>query len=205
MTEETRAARPAAEDFEIIPVDYFSPLAPGRIFSRSAPLEVDIGCGDGAFVVAQAERFPERNYLGLEKLAGRVWRACKKASRLSLTNVRFLRIDSSYAIQYLLPPASAEMVHLLFPDPWPKSKHRRRRMVTPEFLVQVHRLLVPNGRLRIVTDQQKYFEAIRALIAPEIFIEAVPAPEEEFPITTFEKHFLADGVAIHRLLLRKVE
>jgi tRNA (guanine-N7-)-methyltransferase len=204
MTEETPAARAKGEDFELVPADYFTPLDLAQIFPRPAPLELDIGCGDGAFAVAQAERFPERNFLGLEKLAGRVWRGCKKASRLGLTNVRFLRIESSYALQYLLPAGSAEMVHLLFPDPWPKSKHRRRRMVTPDFLALVHRLLAPAGRLRIVTDDKKYFGAISAVISPEIFVETAPAPGEEFPITTFEKHFLADGAAIHRLVLRKV-
>lgn len=204
MTEETPAARAKAEDFELVPADYFTPLDLAQIFPRPAPLELDIGCGDGAFAVAQAERFPERNFLGLEKLAGRVWRGCKKASRLGLTNVRFLRIESSYALQYLLPAGSAEMVHLLFPDPWPKSKHRRRRMVTPDFLTLVHRLLAPAGRLRIVTDDKKYFGAISAVISPEIFVERAPAPGEEFPITTFEKHFLADGAAIHRLVLRKI-
>lgn len=204
MTEETSAAQPKAEEFELVPADYFTPLDLAQIFPRPAPLEVDIGCGDGAFAVAQAVRFPERNFLGLEKLAGRVWRGCKKASRLGLTNVRFLRIESSYALQYLLPPASVEMVHLLFPDPWPKSKHRRRRMVTPEFLALVHRLLVPEGRLRIVTDDKKYFDAIGAVISPEIFVEIPRSPAEEFPITTFEKHFLADGATIHRLVLRKV-
>ena len=204
MTEETPAARPKAEDYELVPADYFTPLDLAQIFPRPAPLELDIGCGDGAFAVAQAERFPERNFLGLEKLAGRVWRGCKKASRLGLTNVRFLRIESSYALQYLLPAGSAEMVHLLFPDPWPKSKHRRRRMVTPEFLALVHRLLAPAGRLRIVTDDKKYFGAISAVISPEIFVESPPLPEEEFPITTFEKHFLADGASIQRLVLRKV-
>ncbi len=204
MTEETQSAPLAAADYELIPADYFTPFDLAQIFPRPAPLEVDIGCGDGAFAVAQAVRFPERNFIGLEKLAGRVWRGCKKASRLGLTNVRFLRIESSYALQYLLPAGSVEMVHLLFPDPWPKSKHRRRRMVTPEFLTLVHRLLAPEGRLRIVTDDKKYFDAICAVISPEIFAESPAVPAEEFPITTFEKHFLADGAAIHRLVLRKV-
>ena len=204
MTEDTKSATLAAADYELFPADYFSPLDLAQIFPRPGPLEVDIGCGDGAFVVARAERFPERNYLGLEKLAGRVWRGCKKASRLGLTNVRFLRIESSYALQYLLSPASVEMVHLLFPDPWPKSKHRRRRMVTPEFLILVHRLLLPEGRFRIVTDQQSYFEKMRVLLSADMFREIEPPPEEIFPITTFEKHFLADGAEIYRLVLRKV-
>ncbi len=204
MTEETKGAAPVAADYELFPADYFSTLDLAQIFSRPAPLEVDIGCGDGAFLVAQAERFPERNFLGLEKLAGRVWRGCKKASRRGLTNVRFLRIESSYALQYLLPSGSAGMMHLLFPDPWPKSKHRRRRLVTPEFLVLVHRLLMPDGRFRIVTDQQNYFEKMRVLISADMFREIDPSPEEIFPITTFEKHFLADGAPIYRLLLRKI-
>ena len=140
----------------MIPANYFAPLDLTQVFPRAGSLEVDIGCGDGAFLVARAEQFPERNFLGLEKLAGRVRRGCKKASRLGLTNVRFLRIESAYAIQYLLPPASVDIVHLLFPDPWPKKKHRRRRIVTADFLALVQRVLVPNGRFRIATDQEHY-------------------------------------------------
>ncbi|CAN5426021.1 tRNA (guanosine(46)-N7)-methyltransferase TrmB [soil metagenome] len=203
MTEENAEPYVAAEN-EIVPANYFAPLDLAEVFSRAAPVEIDIGCGDGAFLVARAEQFPERNFLGLEKLAGRIRRGCKKASRLGLTNVRFLRIESVYAIQYLLPPASAEMVHLLFPDPWPKKKHRRRRIMTADFLNLVHRLLAVNGRFRIVTDQEDYFAAMRELILPSAFVEGTPGPEESFPITTFEKHFLAKGVPIHRLELRKV-
>ena len=103
MTEENASAAPVTAEIELIPADYFAPLDLAQVFPRPAPLEVDLGCGDGAFLVALAERFPERNFLGLEKLAGRVRRACKKASRLALPNVRVLRIESAYAIQYLLP------------------------------------------------------------------------------------------------------
>ena len=204
MTEENHTALPVAADFEFFPADYFAPLDLVQVFPRPGPLEIDIGCGDGAFLVALAERFPERNFLGLEKLAGRVRRGCKKAFRLGLSNVRFLRIESAYAIQYLLAPASVEVVHLLFPDPWPKSKHRRRRIVTPDFLALLHRVLVPDGRFRIATDQQNYFEAMRELISPATFVEIMRPPEESFPVTTFEKHFLAEGAPIYRLELRKV-
>jgi tRNA (guanine-N7-)-methyltransferase len=204
MTEEGPIAPTVAAEIELIPANYFAPLDLAQVFPRRAPLEVDIGCGDGAFLTAQAERFPERNFLGLEKLAGRVRRACKKASRLALPNVRVLRIESAYAIQYLLPPASADVMHLLFPDPWPKKKHRRRRIVSADFLDLVRRALVPNGRFRIATDQKHYFEATRELIPPTAFLEMTPAAEETFPRTTFEKHFLAEGAPIYRLELRKV-
>jgi tRNA (guanine-N7-)-methyltransferase len=204
MTEVKPTGAISLEEVELIPANYFALLDLTQVFPQSGSLEIDIGCGDGAFLVARAERFPERNFLGLEKLAGRVRRGCKKAFRLGLTNVRFLRIESSYAIQYLLPPASVAIVHLLFPDPWPKKKHRRRRIVTADFLDLVHRLLVPDGRLRIATDQEHYFAAIREVISSAAFVEISPPAEEIFPPTTFEKHFLAESAPIYRLELRKV-
>ena len=203
MTEENTSVASVTAEIELIPADYFAPLDLTQVFPRPAPLEVDIGCGEGAFLVALAERFPERNFLGLEKLGGRVRRACKKASRLALPNIRVLRIESAYAIQYLLPVASVDVVHLLFPDPWPKKKHRRRRIMSPDFLTLVHGLLVPNGRFRVATDQRDYFAAMRELILPTAFVEMTPATET-FPLTTFERHFLAAGAPIYRLELRKV-
>jgi tRNA (guanine-N7-)-methyltransferase len=204
MTGENASGPALADEIELLPSDYFTPLELAECFSTAGPLEIDIGCGDGAFLVARAVQFPERNFLGLEKLGGRIRRGCKKTARLGLTNVRFLRIESGYAMQYLLPPGAAEIVHLLFPDPWPKSKHRRRRIVTPDFLALVHRVLQPGGRFRIATDQQNYFGKIRDLISPATFVESILRPEETFPITTFEKHFLAEGAPIYRLELRKV-
>ena len=205
MIEQTGSDSAVPLEIELFPENYFAPLDLTQVFENpSRPLEIDIGCGDGGFIAAQADRFPERNFLGLEKLGGRVLRAAKKASRLGLRNVRVLRIESGYALQYLLPPNSVETAHLLFPDPWPKKKHRRRRIVTPEFLASLHRLLVPNGRFRVATDQEHYFKAICELLPDSGFVE-VAAPEgETFPVTAFEKHFVREGAPIYRLELRKV-
>lgn len=191
-------------EIELIPANYFAPLDLAEVFPRPAPVEVDLGCGDGTFLVALAEGFPERNFLGIEKLFGRVESACRKGKQRGLRNLRILRIESSYAIQYLLPPASVSVVHLLFPDPWPKKRHHRRRIVTPAFLTTVHRLLVDDGRLRIATDQEDYFSAIRALVGPMQFVEETVSPEGNFPLTKFEKRFLARGAPIYRLELRRV-
>lgn len=204
MTEQEPTSKSPASELEIIPEDYFAPLDLARIFPHAGPLEVDLGCGDGAFIAAQAERFPQRNFLGLEKLGGRVMRGCKKAARLGLRNVRLMRIESAYAIQYLLAPGSVEIVHLLFPDPWPKKKHRRRRIVTPEFLASVYRVLVADGRFRVATDQEDYFKAIQSLVPDSGFMEAAPPEGETFPVTTFEKHFIREGAPIYRLELRKL-
>ena len=107
-------------------------------------------------------------------------------------------------MEYLLPAGSAEVVHLLFPDPWPKKKHKRRRIVQPAFLDSVHRLLAPGGRFRIATDQESYFKTIRDLISPAAFVEESPPPDESFPVTTFERHFVRESAPIYRLDLRKV-
>jgi tRNA (guanine-N7-)-methyltransferase len=195
---------PPGAEFELIPENYFEPFDLAKIFGRIAPLELDLGCGDGGFIVQLAMKFPERNFLGIEKLGGRVLRACKKAARLGVTNARFIRIESGYAIQCLVPAGSAEVVHLLFPDPWPKRKHKRRRVVQPEFLQSVHRVLAAHGRFRIATDQEKYFMEIRRLIVPEMFLQASSLPGDSFPVTAFEKHFLAENAPIYRLELEKV-
>ena len=135
------------------------------VYGRRAPLEVDLGCGDGSFLVASAESKPEHEFLGIERLAGRVGRACRNIERRRVTNARVLLVESSYAVEHLLPPASVEVFHLLFPDPWPKRRHWRRRVVTNDFLSAIHRALVPQGTLRIATDQMDYFQEIERLVS----------------------------------------
>ena len=186
-----------------MPANYFVPLDVVTVFSRPAPLEVDLGCGDGAFLVAMAEKFPERNFLGIERLFGRVRGACGRAARQAVGNVRVLRVETSYAVEYLLPAGSTAVVHLLFPDPWPKKRHQRRRIVTKDFLAAVYRLLVPDGCFRIATDQADYFAAIRELAANSALVEEPAPPEESFPLTTFEKRFRESGAPIYRVVLRK--
>ncbi len=189
---------------ELIPADYFAPLDPAQIFPRPAPLEIDLGCGDGSFLVELAEKFPERNFLGIERLLGRVRSACGKVARGNLPNVRVLRVESSYAVQYLLPPASVAVAHLLFPDPWPKKRHQRRRIVTRDFLAHLHRALAPGGRFRLATDQEDYFQAVLQLISPDDFREESAKDSEIFPLTTFEQRFASAGTPIYRLELRKI-
>jgi tRNA (guanine-N7-)-methyltransferase len=188
---------------ELIPANYFAPIDLATVFSRPGPLEVDLGCGDGSFLVTMAERFPERNFLGIERLLGRVSSACGRAARHAVDNVRILRVETSYAVEYLLPPGSTAAAHLLFPDPWPKKRHERRRIVTKDFLAAVHRLLAPNGCFRIATDQAEYFTAIRGMVAGSALVEEAVGRKETFPLTTFERRFLADDAPIHRLVLRK--
>lgn len=197
------AELPEAWDPEIVPADYFAPLDVQAIYGRNAPLEVDLGCGDGSFLVASAEANPERDFLGIERLAGRVRSAGRKIGFNRVTNARVLRVESSYAVQQLLPPDSVEVFHLLFPDPWPKRRHWRRRVVTGDFLASIHRALAPSGSLHIATDQNEYFQEIERLVSQSGRFVLNPDPAPSAAISTFEKRFRQCDLEIHRIVLRK--
>jgi len=195
---------------ELIPDSYVTRLDLPKIFGRVAPLHVDLGCGDGSFLSALAERMPEENFLGIERLLGRVRSACRKAARTD--NMRVIRVETSYAVRYLLPEQSVQVFHLLFPDPWPKRRHQRRRVMTSEFLRSVHCALAPQGLFRIATDQLDYFDQMQRLaradpqfaIVDPLLARPVGVDDVDLPLTKFERKFQQQGVPIHRLALRKV-
>ena len=191
---------------ELVPETYVAPLDLLAIFGRIAPLQVDLGCGDGSFLCELAHLHQDKNFLGIERLVGRVAKACRKASPLD--NVRVLNVESSYAVGYLLPKASVETFYLLFPDPWPKRRHQRRRIVRLDFLDSIHRALEDGGSLRIATDQLDYFEKIRVLAENysgfTIGDPNVDSDRNDLPLTKFERRFSALGAPIYRLALRKI-
>jgi tRNA (guanine-N7-)-methyltransferase len=172
------------------------------IYGRSAPIEVDLGCGDGSFLVEIAAANPARDFLGIERLVGRVRSVRRKIAQRELANARVLRVENSYAVRQMLPPASVALFHLMFPDPWPKRRHWRRRVVTEDFLASIHRALVPHGLLRVATDQADYFQEIERLAGQSTQFVIGSDPEPDRPPSTFEKRFSQSE--IHRLVLRKI-
>jgi|ERR1700674_2182692 len=193
-----------AANAEVFPANYFAPLDVEAIFPRNAPLEVDLGCGDGAFLIEIAALHPERNFLGIERLPGRVGTACRRIPRARLANARILHLENSYAVGRLLPPGSVRVFHLLFPDPWPKRRHARRRLVTKNFFADIHQALEPDGEMRIATDQRDYFVEIERLAAQTGHFQLEAPPGEPAASSTFEKRFIRAGEKIYRLGLRKV-
>ena len=173
-----------------------------KIFGRKGPLHVDLGCGDGAFLCALAERVPEKNFLGIERLLGRIRTATRKAANIA--NVRLLRVEGSYAVQYLLPSGSVETFYLLFPDPWPKRRHHRHRIVTPDFLNSVHAVLDENGLLLIATDHVDYFDKIKKTARLRRDFRVFERVEVDLPVTKFQEKFQAQGSRVYWLELRKV-
>jgi tRNA (guanine-N7-)-methyltransferase len=172
-----------------------------KIFRRKAPLHVDLGCGDGSFLCALAQRLPDKNFLGIERLSGRVRSSARKAA--SLDNVRLLQMESSYAVRYLLPGESVETFYLLFPDPWPKRRHQRRRIVTPDFLNSVHAALEHNGVIYIATDHHDYFRKIKE-IGESVPGFVIDDDDVDLPQSKFGLAFRQKGAPIYWLALRKV-
>jgi tRNA (guanine-N7-)-methyltransferase len=173
-----------------------------KLFGRNAPLHVDLGCGDGSFLWALAQRMPSKNFLGIERLLGRVRSAAHKAG--SIGNVRLLRMEISYAVRYLLPPASVETFYLLFPDPWPKRRHWQRRIVNESFLRAIGQALVSGGTLYIATDRVDYFEKIKKIARANPDFATVDFARIDLPHTKFERKFRTQDATIYRLELRKV-
>ncbi len=194
----------SAIEAEFVPQNYFAPLEFEVLFGREGPVEVDLGCGDGSFLSAAAAENPERNFLGIERLEGRVRSACGKIQRAGLTNARIVRIETSYAVRELLPADSVDIFHLMFPDPWPKRRHAPRRLVSEKFLASLHPLLAANGTVRIATDDTEYYGQIMRLVSESSLFTVVSDAVPATAMSKFERQFTLDGVRIHRLTLRKV-
>jgi tRNA (guanine-N7-)-methyltransferase len=194
-----------AQRVEFVPANYFARTKPADIFEREAPLELDIGCGEGAFIEAIARQHPERNYLGIERLLARVRKVCRNIARHGLSNARVLRMESFYAVKNVLPLESVAVAHVSFPDPWPKRYHHRRRLVQATFLRELHAVLAPGGELRVKTDDQPYFLWMENAFAAVSGYERLDWPDDpEYPLTDFEQRFIAQGMPIYRARLRKV-
>jgi len=189
---------------EPVPELQVARLDVAELFGRSAPLHVDLGCGDGSFLCAMAQQFPKRNFLGIERLTKRVEKVRHKADKIE--NVRVLRADTLFAVRYLLPESSVETFYLLFPDPWPKRRHQFRRIFTRDFLDAIAVALERHGVLRVMTDQPDYFHQIERLSRAHVQFQTMPQSPEDFvfPVTKFERKFRDRGVPIYRLTLRKV-
>ena len=189
---------------EPVPELQVARLDVAELFGRSAPLHVDLGCGDGSFICAMAQQFPKRNFLGIERLTKRVEKVRHKADKIE--NVRVLRADTLFAVRYLLPESSVETFYLLFPDPWPKRRHQFRRIFTLAFLDAIAVALERHGVLRVMTDQPDYFHQIERLSRAHVQFQTMTQSPEDFvfPVTKFERKFRDRGVPIYRLALRKV-
>jgi tRNA (guanine-N7-)-methyltransferase len=174
-----------------------------KTFPSSQPLEVELGCGDASFLVEYARRHPNRNFIGVERLLGRLRKLDRKGRRAALTNLRGVQIESSYFLKYLLPPRSASGLHIYFPDPWPKKRHRKNRLINESFPQLAGGALAPGGVVYLRTDDEDYFAQMTDVFtASKAFQRIETPPELAELLTDFEREFRARGIQTLRAAYR---
>jgi tRNA (guanine-N7-)-methyltransferase len=190
---------------ELVPAHYFRTMEAGELLRGARPLEIDLGCGDGGFLLEMARRHPERDFVGVERLLGRVRKVCRKITRAGLDNAQVLRLDSKYVIEWLLPPACVSRLHVMCPDPWPKLRHHRRRLIQDDFLRAVCRVLRTDGEFLFMTDHEEYHQWAQEKIAHSGLFEALPWQEDTFfhAKTDFQLQWEAEGKSMHRQRYRR--
>lgn len=172
------------------PASWVEPLPLAEIFARPQPLEVELGSGDGSFLTQWAQAHPHRNFLGVERLLGRLRKIDRKGRRLELPNLRLIRIEAGYFLAFLLPARTVHALHLYFPDPWPKRKHRRHRLVRESFPQRAARVLAAGGFVYLRTDDADYFAQMRDVFAASGSFQTADTPVElSAVVTDFERDF----------------
>lgn len=178
-----------------MPGSYVEPIDLAQVFQKSQPLQVELGSGDGSFLAQWAKLQPAFNFLGIERLLGRLRKLDRKGQRAGLTNLRALRIEASYFLDHLLPAQAAHALHVYFPDPWPKRKHRKNRLVNESFPTSAARVLAPGGAVYLRTDDADYFAQMREVFQASSPFHPVETPEDlRATVTDFERGFQARGV-----------
>ena len=161
--------------YRVFPEQWIDPVDFSAHFNNpSRPLEVDIGCGKGKFLLQRSATHPDTNYMGIDRLLGRIRKIDSKLARRGIENVRLLRFEGDYTLNYLIPPQSVDTYYYFFPDPWPKKRHHENRMFKLRTVDAVYKTLKDNGILHIATDHVGYFEEIHALLAADPRFESAP-------------------------------
>lgn len=179
-----------------------------RLFGRTAPLELEIGCGMGDAVVAMAATVPEHDFLGVDVHTPGLGNVLRLAERAGLTNVRAAAGDALDLLRSLLPADSLAAVHVYFPDPWPKARHHKRRIVRPDVVSLIADRLRTGGSLFCATDWAEYAEEMLAVLSAEPWLRNcyegfAPRPTHR-PVTKFEARAVSDGREVFDLCFAKI-
>jgi tRNA (guanine-N7-)-methyltransferase len=174
------------------------PIDWAAMFGNDHPVEIEIGMGKGTFLLEQARTRVETNFFGIE-WARWFWRyASDRLRRHNCNNSRTARVEALFFFTEFVKDASVSVVHVYFPDPWPKARHNKRRLIQEPFLKQVCRVLIAGGRLQVVTDHKDYFEQIDAVVRASAlkvveYNKPGSAAEGEFVGTNFERKYRREG------------
>jgi len=178
-----------------------------RVFGRRAATILEIGCGMGETTVAIAAAHPQQDYLGIEVHAPGVGSLLRQIEDRALTNLRVIQHDAVEVVAAMIPPASLAGIHVFFPDPWPKKRHHKRRLLQVDFARTLAARLAPGGYLHVATDWEEYAQWILDVLAAVPGIENTAeryAPRPDYrPLTKFERRGLRLGHTVRDIVFRR--
>ncbi len=173
-------------------------------FDSPAPFEIEIGCGKGGFLLTRARANPQLRLLGIE-WANKYFRYCAdRMARWKLTHVRVMRTDARHFVIHHLPADCLSALHLYHPDPWPKKRHHKRRLLQPDFVEAAVRVLEPGGKWLIQSDHAEYFGIVRALLDQRPELREVAWEDTgmdagpDWDGTNYEVKYVREGRTIYR-------
>ncbi|MBI4206988.1 MAG: tRNA (guanosine(46)-N7)-methyltransferase TrmB [Betaproteobacteria bacterium] len=178
-----------------------------RVFGRSAPKILEIGFGMGETTAQIASRYPENDYLGIEVHTPGVGSLLKQIQELGLTNVRIVQHDAVEVLTHMIGPRSVDGVHVFFPDPWPKKRHHKRRLIQPPFVALLAERMKPGAYLHVATDWEDYAGHILSVLSATLELRNTaegyaPRPAHR-PQTKFESRGLKLGHRVWDIVFRR--
>jgi tRNA (guanine-N7-)-methyltransferase len=174
------------------------------LFGNEHPVELEVGSGKGLFLVNAACDRPGHNFLGIELSRKYARMAAERIVKRGMTNVKIWPGDAREVVALKIPDASLRAVHIYFPDPWWKKRHKKRRVFTEAFVTRIARRIEPGGELHVATDVEEYHQVIRTLMAAERLLTEITAPRAKEPeheldyLSNFERKFRLEGRPIFR-------
>ncbi len=199
---------PTIEDITVDPPDIGEQFDPRTLFPDGRPVELEIGSGKGGFLLRRAQAAPDRGFVGIE-WANKFYKyTADRMARWGLNNVRMMRADAKHLFIHQMAKNCLDALHIYHPDPWPKARHHKRRLIDTEFVRQVVTIVKPGARWAIQTDHAEYFEWIRERTSPRPELTEIPYDDPEFGIvdeeagTNFEIKYIKEGRPIYRIAFR---
>ena len=199
----------AVDDIVLPPPEEGVVLNVATLFDSPGPFEIEIGCGKGGFLLSRARAHPEVRLLGIEWANKFYEYAADRMARWTVTNVRVLRTDAKHFFLRHLPPACVSVLHLYHPDPWPKKRHHKRRLVQADFVEAALRAMLPGGRWLVQSDHAEYFEQIHTLLDGHPLLSRIENADArafagpEWSGTNFEIKYAREGRTIYRAAYEK--
>jgi len=207
-----RARRLPAETLAPYLIDVPESLGPlnwAALFGNDHPVEIEVGFGKGLFLLTSSQARPEINFVGIEIFRKYQLYTATRLTKRALKNVKVACADARLFLTDRVAAGSVQAVHVYFPDPWWKTRHRKRRLFTAEFAAACERTLKAGGRLFVVTDVESYAQVIRETAAQYTRLVFEESPAEKAPVhdfdylTNFERKYRKEGRPIHRMVYRK--